>query len=172
MYCLEGNIVYYTTKLKTITLKISEPAAVLNAKVANSSRKSAEIAKVIYKDLEPSQEHFSVLFLNSQNKITGYKTLFSGATNSSIVDSKIVFRNALLFGATAIILIHNHPSGNSRPSSEDHTITSFVIEIGVVLKLPVLDHIILADGTGDYFSFADEGLIKRYTNNIKLLREH
>ncbi|KKK81637.1 hypothetical protein LCGC14_2811450 [marine sediment metagenome] len=169
---METKKEYYTKKIKTITLQIREPKATLNAKTANSSRKSFEIAQAIYKNLEPDQEHFSVLFLNSQNKMTGYKTLFSGAMSSSIVDSKIVFRNALLFGATAIILIHNHPSGNSKPSSEDKIITEDIIEIGVVLKLSVLDHIILADGTNDYFSFADEGLIKRYTDNIKILREH
>lgn len=161
---------YYTTKLKTITLKISEPEAVLNAKVAGSAGKSAEIARAIYKDLEPSQEHFSVLFLNSQNKITGYKTLFSGAMNSSLVDCKIVFRNALLFGASAIICLHNHPSGTTTPSTDDHQITKEIIEIGILLKLKVLDHVILADGTKDYFSFADEGLIQRYSSSIKLSR--
>ena len=154
---------YYTTKLKTITLKISEPEAVLNAKVANSSRKSATIAKAIYKDLEPSQEHFSVLFLNSQNKVTGYKTLFSGTMNSSVIDCKIIFRNALLFGASAIICLHNHPSGTATPSTEDHEITKDIVEIGKLLSLKVLDHIILADGTDNYFSFADEGLIARYS---------
>ncbi len=162
---------YYTTKLKTITLKISEPKAILNAKVANSSRNSAEIARAIYRNLEPDQEHFSVLFLNSQNKLTGYKTLFSGGMNSSTIDAKIVFRNALLFGAISIILIHNHPSGHCKPSSEDHKITKDIIEIGMLLKLTVLDHIILADGTNDYFSFADEGLIKRYVDDIRMARE-
>lgn len=158
---------YYTTKLKTITLKINEPEAVLNAEVANSAKKSAEIARAIYKDLEPSQEHFSVLFLNSQNKVTGYKTLFSGTMNSSVIDCRIVFRNALLFGASAIICLHNHPSGTATPSPEDHEITKDIVKIGILLNLKTLDHIILADGTDDYFSFADEGLIARYSNFYK-----
>lgn len=155
---------YYNIKLKTITLKISEPEPTLDQ--VSDSAKSIEIAKAICKDLEPDQEHFSVLFLNQQNKINGFKTLFSGSITSAMVDPRIIFRNALLFGAVSIILVHNHPSGTATPSEDDKSNTKEIIKAGRLLKIHVLDHIIIGNNTGQSFSFAQNGLIVRYNMDL------
>jgi len=157
---------YYEKKLKTITLKIKEPDNIHG--IAKSSRKSFDIAKEIYKGLNDDQEHFTVFFMNSQNEINGYKTLFTGGQDASLVDVKIVFRNALIFGAIGMIICHNHPSGTIKPSNEDNTITEELVKAGRILKIKVLDHLIM--GNNSYFSYADEGLIQRYNNNFNMMK--
>jgi DNA repair protein RadC len=152
---------YYTKTIKTITLKVKEPEACHG--IASGSRQCFNIAKEIYKSLDDDQEHFTAFFMNSQNEIKGYKTLFTGGQTTANVDAKVVFRNALLFGATAMIVVHNHPSGTTTPSSEDKQITEELVNAGKILKIKVLDHLIITNN--DYFSFADEGLIKRYNFN-------
>ena len=75
------------------------------------------LQKNIYSGLSDDQEHFCILFLDNGNNITGFKVLFSGAMNAATVDLKVVFRNALLFGARSLILVHNHPSNTLNASS-------------------------------------------------------
>lgn len=146
---------YYSIKLKTITLKVREDEA---KEIMSSSRKCYEIAKAVYKGLDDDQEHFTVFFLNTQNEIKGYKTLFSGGQTSSMVDKAVLFRNVLLFGASAIIVCHNHPSGCLRPSEDDKLITGKIKECAKLFNIKLHDHIIL--GNNEYYSFADSGLIK------------
>ena len=149
---------YYTKTLKTISLKISEPEA--EKETTLNSRQCFRIAKEIYKTLDDDQEHFTVFFLNSQNEINGFKTLFSGGQSFATVDLKIIYRNALQFGASAIIAIHNHPAGSLKRSGEDDKITQEIINAGKLLNIKLLDHLIL--GNGEYYSYADEGLIETY----------
>jgi DNA repair protein RadC len=78
---------------------------------------------------------------------------------SSVVDPKWVFTSALGCCASRIILIHNHPSGNLKPSKQDIDMTHKLIEIGKLLEMPVLDHIIIGGEFDDYVSMADLGLI-------------
>lgn len=92
------------------------------------------------------------MFLNSKNRITGFKTIFSGGQNSAQVDPKIIFRNALLFGAVSIILIHNHPSGDVEPSEDDLEMTHKLKLAGEFLNIKVLDHIIISQS--DFYSIA------------------
>ena len=103
-------------------------------------------------------EEFKVLLLNRANKVLGVINLSSGGMTGTVVDIKLVFGAALKGAATALILSHNHPSGNLRPSEADLTLTRQLVEVGKLLELPVLDHIILTP-EGIYKSFADEGLM-------------
>ena len=144
----------YTKKLKTITLKVKEGFALENA---SNSKSAYEIAMKIYRSLSDDQEHFSVLFLNSANKITGFKVLFSGGMNAATVDLKVVFRNAILFGARSLILVHNHPSNTLTASQEDIKITQEIKQAGKMLGIKILDHIILTNNS--YLSMADETMI-------------
>lgn len=148
---------YYSVKLKTITLKVREDEP-RDMETVSSSRACYEIAKAVYKRLDDDQEHFIVFFLNTQNQIKGYKTLFSGGQTSSMVDKAVLFRNVLLFGASAMIICHNHPSGCLRPSEDDRAITSTIKECSKLFNIKLHDHIIL--GNNEYYSFADSGLIK------------
>lgn len=103
------------------------------------------------------QEEFKLLLLNRANKLLGIYHLSKGGTSSTIVDNKLVFSVALKCQASGIILAHNHPSGNLRPSEADKQVTRKVKKGGEYLDITLLDHVILTkDG---YFSFADEGLL-------------
>ncbi len=100
-------------------------------------------------------EHFQVMLLNRGNRVLGICTISKGGTAGTVVDPKLVFATALKANAASVILSHNHPSGNLNPSEQDRRLTKRLVEIGRVMDLHVLDHIILTkDG---YFSFADEG---------------
>jgi DNA repair protein RadC len=162
----------YKKTLHTMTLEVREPEFTPD-KVASSSRAARDIAKAIYATLEPDQEHFSVLFLNSQNKVVGYKVLFTGGLDASIVDAQVVFRNAVVYGSAAMICVHNHPSGSITPSPEDESITQKLVIAGAFVGVKVLDHIIMGDGEPDmYFSFADKGLIKKYIRRAEEIESY
>jgi DNA repair protein RadC len=102
-------------------------------------------------------EEFWVLLLNRGNQILEKVNISKGGVSQTVVDAKIVFKMAIDRLASSIILCHNHPSGNLKPSEADIQLTKKLKEAGRILDLPILDHLIFADNT--YFSFADEGLL-------------
>jgi DNA repair protein RadC len=102
-------------------------------------------------------EEFWVLHLNRANYIT-HKTMISrGGVVGTIADTRLIFKSAIEQLSTAIILCHNHPSGNLKPSDQDIQLTKRLVETGKIMEIPVLDHLIVTDN--GYFSFADEGMI-------------
>jgi len=107
--------------------------------------------------LDLPHEESWVLFLTKRNKVIGKEKLSIGGTDSTIMDAKIVFRKALEGMAAAIIVAHNHPSGTLRPSQADIDLTKKMKNVGDAIGLPLVDHIIIADG--GYFSFLDQGLL-------------
>lgn len=102
-------------------------------------------------------EEFWILLLNRQNEVIQTKQISTGGVAGTVVDPKIIFKHALQHLATGIILSHNHPSGNLKPSKADISITKKIRAAGDNLDIKVLDHIIISDSS--YFSFADEGII-------------
>ncbi len=108
-----------------------------------------------YKDeLEnESQEKLMAVFLNSQNLVLASKILFVGISNQSLVEPKIIFKEAMLYNATRLIIIHNHPGGNPIPSKEDYLITDQIKNAGLLLNIKLIDHLII--GKDSYFSFYD-----------------
>lgn len=110
------------------------------------------------KDTIAFQEEFKILLLNYSKRVLGLYHVATGGMSGVIVDAKLIFGVALKAGASSIILAHCHPSGNLKPSIEDVRITNRFIEVGKMLELPILDHIILAP-EGGYYSFGDEGLM-------------
>ena len=102
-------------------------------------------------------EEFWILLLRRSNHVLAEIKISSGGLSGTVADPKIIFGRALALRASAIVLIHNHPSGNPKPSSTDKSLTNNMREAGIFLDLPVLDHIIVAGK--QYVSFADEGLI-------------
>lgn len=102
-------------------------------------------------------EEFKILLLNRANRVIGIFAVSSGGMCGTIADPRVIFAAALKSCATSIILAHNHPSGNLRPSQSDIDLTIKLRAAGKLLDIEVLDHIILAEDT--YLSFADEGLL-------------
>jgi len=120
--------------------------------------KSDEVAKIYIPRLQDlKKEIFMVVLLASNNKIIRDAIISEGILNASVVTPREVFREAILGMAAAIILIHNHPSGNPEPSNEDLQLTRQMKEVGQAMNIPVLDHIIIAGA--QYTSFADKELL-------------
>ena len=102
-------------------------------------------------------EGFWILLLNRANKIIKHVQISEGGVSGTIADPKKIFRLSIENGASGIILCHNHPSGNIKPSEQDLKLTKKIVEGGQLLDINVLDHLIIGDEK--YFSFADENLI-------------
>lgn len=125
------------------------------AKVSGSIDAHGFLCTIWDQDTIEYTESFCVLSMNRANKITAYRFISTGGTSSVIVDPKTVFQVGLLTNASALILAHNHPSGNLKPSGADLNLTKKIVSAGQFLDLPVLDHLIVTkDG---YYSLADEG---------------
>ncbi len=103
------------------------------------------------------QENFCVAFMNAKGQVTGQRTIHVGTLTMSVVGPREVFREAVREAAASVIVAHNHPSGDPAPSSEDIEITRKLAEVGRLLDIPVLDHIIV--GHGRYTSLHDLGVL-------------
>lgn len=103
------------------------------------------------------EEHVCAAFLNCKNKLITIDTMSIGGLTGSLAEQRTVFRQALQANAASLILIHNHPSGDATPSEDDVTITKVFIKAGLVMGIPVLDHIIIGDGI--YTSLCEKGLL-------------
>ncbi len=102
-------------------------------------------------------EKFFAIYLSTANKIIKEKQITSGTLNASLVHPREVFKTAVSVSANSIILVHNHPSGNTRPSNADIEVTNQLVKAGKMMDIHILDHLIIAGNT--YFSFKSEGLI-------------
>lgn len=103
------------------------------------------------------RESFFALYLNQANKVLGIKKISECGISSTLVDVRIVMQAALLCNASGIIVAHNHPSGNLKPSSCDIKMTNRIKDAAKIMSISLLDHIILTSDA--HMSFADEGLI-------------
>lgn len=121
-------------------------------------RSSAEVASYIkpyMRDL--NYEVFGILLLNRANKIKHFEIMSKGGITGTIADPRLILKRAVEKEATSIILTHNHPSGNLRPSKTDEELTSRLKTAAAYFDILILDHIIVSDE--GYFSFADEGMM-------------
>lgn len=132
-------------------------------------RKESKIAKKekivtskdVYEIMKPSMmdlphEEFWLLMLNRANAVIKKERISSGGIAGTVVDSKLIFKTALENYASSIIICHNHPSGNLKPSEQDLKITKNIKEAGRIMEIQLLDHLIITEG--GFFSFADEGV--------------
>ena len=120
-----------------------------------SSKDAHDIMKPILEDL--SHEEFWIMFLNRSNKIIGKIKISQGGISGTVTDMRLIMKRAIEFLASGLIVCHNHPSGNNRPSESDIQITQKIREAGALMDIQLLDHIIIADQ--DYYSFADDGVL-------------
>jgi DNA repair protein RadC len=135
------------------TLKVKElPAGYLD-EAFTSPGKVAEMLAFLKAE---SKEYFLALHLDNKNRLLCLDRVSVGSLSASIVHPREVFKSALLSSAAGLVLVHNHPSGQTDPSYEDKEVTSRLVKAGEMLGIHVLDHIILGDG---FFSFAEQGLL-------------
>ncbi|WP_186758445.1 RadC family protein [Echinicola salinicaeni] len=132
--------------------KLSEPPKRIKI---TSSNDVYELMKPVLMD-EPV-EYFYIIILNRANYVIKKQMISQGGTSGTVADPKLIFKYALENRAAAIVLVHNHPSGNRKPSRADEQLTKKLVDLGRNLELPVIDHVIFTDV--GYFSFADEAMI-------------
>ena len=120
---------------------------------------NVELVFNYYKDIlkDETQECFYCVYLDVTKKVIKDKLLFKGTLNYSLVHPREVFKEAFLLNATAIICVHNHPSGNIEPSRQDIEITNNLVELGLIHGIKVLDHVIISDNS--YYSFLENNKI-------------
>jgi DNA repair protein RadC len=120
----------------------------------NSPNDAAELVRYEMSALE--QEHLRVILLDTRNHVLDIQEVYKGSVNSSQVRVGEVFKGAVRRGAAAIIVVHNHPSGDPTPSPDDAAITRAIIEAGKLLDVEVLDHLVI--GQGNWVSLKERGL--------------
>ncbi len=135
--------------------KRKQAAAILDKRVVRSGREIAEYLRVVLKD--HPYEVFAVVFLNRANKINHFEIISKGGLTGTVADPRIILKKALEVDATSVVLCHNHPSGNLRPSFADEEITKKIKGAASYFDIKVIDHIIVSEE--GYYSFADEGMI-------------
>lgn len=125
-------------------------------------RKKITSSKSVFELMQPNigdlpHEEFWIVYLNNSNKVLQTLQLSKGGITGTLVDARLVFKNALQLGAVAVVLAHNHPSGSLKPSQADKNLTNKLKIAGESLDIKVLDHLIITEKS--YFSFADENLL-------------
>ena len=151
--------------MDTQTFEVAEVQLIYKSKVKASLRpqitKSADAFAVLksHWNLETIDflEHFKVMLLNRGNKVLGIIEISAGGMAGTVADPKVIFAAAIKSAATTLILSHNHPSGNLRPSQADINLTRKLKSGGELLDIAVVDHLIIS--SEGYYSFADEGLL-------------
>ena len=133
----------------------------INNKIGNINQIKVLSSSSIYdyykeKLIDKKQEYFYCVYLDTKNHIIKDKLLFIGTINESLVHPREIFKEAYLLSASSIICVHNHPSGNIEPSQNDIIMTKQLKDIGLLLGVKMLDHIII--GNNNYYSFNDNNL--------------
>ncbi|MFT0318080.1 JAB domain-containing protein [Bacteroides thetaiotaomicron] len=148
-----------------IDYKVGEVELSYKSTVKHSERMKVRCSKDAYKVLKATyrdgtmehKEYFKILLLNKGRDVLGYTQISEGGISSTIVDVRVILQIAILCNASSIILAHNHPSGNLKPSKEDEELTTQTIKAAKLMNIQVSDHIILSEE--EYYSFSDEGLL-------------
>lgn len=129
-------------------------------------KSSKEIFDYLYHSMRDlDYELFKVIMLSGENEIIDIIDIFRGSLTSSAIYSREIIKQALKYPATAMVFVHNHPSGQPRPSKEDKEITRELVFAANTMEIRVFDHIIIGDNC--YYSFADHNLIKQYNQDYK-----
>jgi DNA repair protein RadC len=123
--------------------------------VVNKSKEAAQIILPLLQDL--NHEVFCVLYLNQACKLLKHELISSGGMTATVVDTRMILKNCLLYNANHMIIAHNHPSGSKRPSEADKLMTTKLRESAALMDIKLIDHLIIAGS--EYLSMADEGFI-------------
>ena len=142
-------------------IKISYKNRVTSSNLTKISA-SSDAAKILFEtwdnDTIELHESFKIMLLNNSNIVKGIYEISSGGITGTLVDIRIIFAVVLKSLSSAIILAHNHPSGNLKPSDADKRLTSKIKQASELLDIKLLDHLIITPSQ-EYFSFADDGII-------------
>jgi DNA repair protein RadC len=139
-------------------IHVSYKPGLISSKIITNSQDAFNILETLFpQETICLQEQFVVLYLNRANKVIGSYQLSKGGITGTIADVRLILSVALKTLATGLILAHNHPSGNLKPSEADIQLTQKVKDAAKLMDIEVLDHMILS--SNGYFSFTDDGII-------------
>jgi len=147
------------------------PTEILKQKIIERPfyKSSQEVFDYLYYSMRDLQkEVFKAIYLNSRNQIIDTEDLFEGTLESISIRPRQIVESVIKHNAAAVIFVHNHPSGDPTPSRSDKRFTRDLVFMGNIIEVKVLDHIII--GGNKYFSFADEGLIRKYEDSFLNLK--
>lgn len=140
-----------------VSLKKKGSKLIDRTKVTESEDAATVCRKIFDSDTIEYNEEVVLILLNRANEFIGFSKIGMGGTSGAVIDPKMVFTIALQANAHGIILAHNHPSGNKKPSKADRQITERLRSGAELLDLRLLDHLIISGTSDDYYSFADMG---------------
>ena len=135
---------------------VRDASARAEDRLAEDPKSAAKIVRTIIGDAD--REHLVMLALDARRRVIGAQIVSVGTATASLVHPREVFKPALLLNAAAVIVAHNHPSGDCSPSPEDRDVTRRLVRAGETLGVPVVDHIIVGED-GSLYSFREAGLI-------------
>lgn len=144
-------------EVSEITVSYKPRFKVLDRPIIRNSRTTEKILREVWKEDLNLYESVNILLLNNSNRVLAFARITTGAMDQCIVDIYKILQIALKTHSNGIILSHNHPSGNTRPSEADVKITKLLKDASSIMKIRLLDHIIITED--NYYSFADEGLM-------------
>ncbi len=136
--------------------KIKESSILYKNRIINSPSTAADFFRHHLE--EKDREYFMVAYMATNNEPVAIETISIGTLNTAIIHPREVFKGAVLSNCASILLAHNHPSGNTKPSEEDKALTKRLEEAGAILGISILDHIIIGND-GQFYSFKEEGLL-------------
>ncbi|WP_053957520.1 RadC family protein [Inediibacterium massiliense] len=140
------------------SIELGKRLALSSSKEKYSITSPKDVSNILMEEMRYyKKEYFKTILLNTKNEILSIDNISIGSLNSSLVHPREVFVNAIKKSVASIILVHNHPSGNPKPSSEDINVTKRLIEAGKIIGIYILDHIIIGDGK--YISLKESNMI-------------
>ena len=149
-----------------ITLVRDRPLPFESCRINNSREAQPIIRKLIESQGQPDREQFCLILLNAKNESVGVNIVSTGTVTSAQVCPREVLKPAILANSCALILAHNHPSGDLEPSSDDLALTEKIIRAAALMGITIHEHIIVSLFDDRYYSMADHGTIKRFYDQI------
>ena len=150
-------------ELKVVNVRLVDAPSLYSDEVLDSPE---AVSKLIAKEFKTyDREVCAVINLNVKLKPININICSVGTIDTSILNPREVFKSSILSNAAAFMLVHNHPSGETTPSREDKALTKRLIDCGDLLNIKMIDHLIIGSGTGDIYSFKEEGLFETLSSN-------
>ena len=153
--------------MQLITTNVAEIAVTYKNNLKNTEQQkimcSNDAFRYLLNGYDPGtiglQEQVVILYLNRNNNVLGVYRCAVGGITSAVVDTRLILSVALRIAAVGLMISHNHPSGNLKPSAYDEKLTQKLMQAAALLEIKLLDHIIVSGNGEEYFSFADEGYL-------------
>lgn len=145
-------------RVQVVKIEMKKEKTLMVESTLNSPLIVAKLVKEFIGDVD--RETFVIIALDSKNKINAINMASIGTVNATIVEPREIFKFAILSNAVGIIIAHNHPSGDTKPSKQDIKTTERIVKAAEIMRIPVVDHIIVGDEAENYFSFAANRMLK------------